>query len=56
MKYDKSLKEVWEWKDKAYERTKGLTMAEMVKKIEENASALCKKYNLHLKKLHPSHK
>ena len=56
MKYDKSLEEVWEWKDRGYQRVKGLTMDEKVKKIREGAEELCKKYGLKLKKLHSAHK
>ena len=56
MKYDKSLEEVWGWKDKGYQRIKGLTLDEKVKKIREGAKELCEKYGLKLKKLRPSEK
>ena len=33
MKVDKSLKEVWDWKDRIYEETKTLSMEDRVNKI-----------------------
>jgi hypothetical protein len=33
-KYDKSLIEVWEWKDKVYHDIKGLTPEQYIKKIK----------------------
>ena len=53
MKYDRSLEEVWEWKDQVYQKTKGLTMDQTVEKIRKGAEELCKKYNLQLKKASP---
>lgn len=52
MRVDKSLQEVWDWKEKGYKERKGLTMEEKIKKIKESAQELCKKYNLKLKTLH----
>lgn len=40
MKLDKYLEEVWHWKEKAYEETKGMTMEERVKRIKLNADML----------------
>jgi|WetSurMetagenome_2_1015567.scaffolds.fasta_scaffold2497193_1 hypothetical protein len=42
--YDKSLAEVWEWKDKVYEKTKGSSAAEFVRSVRDNGdpdTALC---------------
>jgi len=49
MKIDKSFKEVWEWKDRAYKETKGLSMRERGKYINQKAEALCRR--LHLRKV-----
>ena len=51
MKVAKSLQEVWDWKEKAYEQRKGLPMEERIKGIKEGAQELCKRYNLHLRKV-----
>ncbi|MFA4889346.1 MAG: hypothetical protein WC628_07235 [Candidatus Omnitrophota bacterium] len=52
MKVDKSLQEVWDWKDKVYQETKHLTMKEAVENIRKGAEDFCKKYNLSFKTLH----
>lgn len=49
MKIDKSLEEVWKWKDKIYEETKSMSMEERVKNIKKNAKAINQKYGLNLK-------
>lgn len=49
MKVDKSLQEVWEWKDKVYEATKHMTMHERGEYIRKGADRMCKKHNLHLR-------
>lgn len=54
MKVDKSLQEVWEWKDSIYEETKHLPLKEFVKKMKKDVEEIHKKYNLHLKRLNPS--
>ncbi len=51
MKVTKSLQEVWDWKEKAYEQRKGLLMEERIKEIKESAEEMCKRYNLHLRKV-----
>jgi len=33
----KALEEVWEWKEKCYEESKGMTMLDYLKKVHENA-------------------
>ncbi len=40
MKYDKSLTEVWEWKEKVYEEYKHLTPEEYVARINKNAETM----------------
>ncbi len=50
MKVDKSLEEVWQWKEQIYKETKGMTMHDRCEYIRKGAEDACKKYNLHLKK------
>jgi hypothetical protein len=40
MKYDKSLLEVWEWKEKVYQEVKNLSAKEYVKKIRNDADRI----------------
>ena len=56
MKVDRSLREVWDWKDKVYEETKHLSVREAAKKIHEDVVGIKNKYGLKLKTLHISHK
>ena len=49
MKTDKSLEEVWSWKEKIYQETKDMSMEERVRKIKENASRINQRYGLGLK-------
>lgn len=49
MKTDKSLEEVWRWKEKIYKETKDMSMEERVRRIKENASRINQKYGLELK-------
>lgn len=49
MKVDKSLKEVWEWKDLVYEETKNLSMEEKINKIKKDAERILKENKLDLK-------
>lgn len=51
MKIDKSLQEVWDWKNRVYEDTKHLSTRETVENIRGGAAAFCKKYGLKLKVL-----
>jgi hypothetical protein len=46
--YDKSLTEVWEWKEKVYEETKGLSIEDYLIKIKENADAILSKNQINL--------
>ncbi|MBU0700443.1 hypothetical protein KKE26_03995 [bacterium] len=48
MRIDKSLEEVWDWKEKIYQETKGISMEEIVKKTKENALRINKRYELDL--------
>ena len=54
MKVDKSLQEVWDWKDSVYQHTKQLSVREASKKIHEDVLEIKKKYGLGLKSLQPS--
>lgn len=49
MKIDKSLEEVWRWKEEIYQETKDMSMEERVKKIKENTIRISQKYGLDLK-------
>lgn len=49
MKTDKSLEEVWNWKEEIYQETKDMSMEEKVRRIKENASKIDKEYKLDLK-------
>jgi hypothetical protein len=49
MKVDKSLQEVWDWKDKVYQETKHLSIRDTVKKIHEDAQRIKKTAGLKLK-------
>lgn len=51
MKIDKSLEEVWDWKDKVYESTKNLSIKEAAKRIHNEVEQIRKKYNIKLKKV-----
>jgi uncharacterized protein YeaC (DUF1315 family) len=46
---DKSLQEVWNWKEQIYQETKHMSLENIVKKIKENALQLKEKYGLNLK-------
>ncbi len=56
MKVDKSLQEVWDWKEKVYEEIKGLSTKEKIANFRKTSEDFCKKYGLKLKTLHPSQK
>ena len=49
MKIDKSLEEVWEWKEKIYQETRNMSIEERVKKLKENALRINQRYGLNLK-------
>ena len=51
MKYDKSLKDVWDWKQKVYEESKGRNIREFVSNIEKKVKVIRRKYKLNLKRI-----
>jgi hypothetical protein len=51
MKVDRSLKEVWDWKEKSYLRTKGRKLDEAIRDIKKDAEEVKRTYNLRLKTL-----
>ena len=53
MKVDKSLQEVWDWKEKVYQKTKDLSKEEAIAEIRQGAENFCKRYNLKLKVFDP---
>jgi hypothetical protein len=53
MKVDKSLQEVWDWKEKVYEEMRGLSIEERITSFRKTSEDFCKKYGLKLKTLHP---
>lgn len=55
MKVDKSLQEVWGWKDKVYHEMKHLSVREAARKIHEDVQQIKKEYGLKLKIFHPAH-
>ena len=50
MNADKSLEEVWKWKDEIYKETKHLSLGEFAQYIRKQAERIHKKYNLNLPK------
>ena len=54
MKHDKSLEEVWKWKDEVYKETRGLHGEDLINYFRQQAKDIQKKYNLHLKRTAPS--
>jgi hypothetical protein len=55
MKIDKSMQEVWDWKDKVYESVKNLSVKDAADKIKKDAEAISIKYNLGLPKISHTH-
>lgn len=49
MKVDKSLQEVWDWKDKVYQETKHLSIKKTIENIHKGTEEFCNKYGLKLK-------
>lgn len=47
--YDKSLIEVWDWKNRVYQDVKGLTTEEYVEKISKGANKTLTENNINLK-------
>ena len=48
MKDPKALKEVWDWKNKAYQETKGLSMKSRFAYINKRAAMVCRSHSLRL--------
>jgi len=49
MKVDKSLQEVWDWKEKVYEEMSGLSPKEKIASFRKTSEDFCKKYGLKFK-------
>jgi len=49
--YDKSLVEVWEWRQKIHDELKGLTNDGYVKQVRKQADAILAKYNIKLERI-----
>ncbi len=47
--YDKSLLEVWEWKDKIYQEVKNLSAKEYVVKLKTDVDKILADKSIHLK-------
>ncbi len=56
MKIDKSLQDVWDWKEKVYEEMQGLSIEERITSFKKASEDFCKKYELKFKKLQLSGK
>jgi hypothetical protein len=48
-KYDKSLIEVWEWKEEVYQDVKDLTAKEYIEKVKNNADKIFSESGIKLK-------
>ncbi len=51
MNYDKSLTEVWEWKERSYQEYKNLTDEESIERIRQNADKLLSEAGVKLRKV-----
>jgi hypothetical protein len=47
--YDRSLEEVWEWKEQVYQHIKGFTSAEYIEKIGKDAGSILSEYGVTLR-------
>ncbi len=52
-KISKAQLEVWEWKEKAYEKTKHLSKKERMQAVIDNTKEVISKINKRRKALHP---
>ena len=50
LRIPKALKEVWQLKDKCYEKTKNMSSKEYLNHVHKIVKGLSQKYRLHLKK------
>jgi hypothetical protein len=48
--YDRSLMEVWEWKEKVYQELKDLTPEERVEKLRKDADKFLREHGIKLRK------
>lgn len=53
MKADKTLEEVWAWKDAIARKDDGLSLIEKIARIKKEAEALLQEYHLNLPTLGP---
>jgi len=51
LKYDKSLKEIWEWRNKLADQNKILTNEEYLKKLKNKTDKILKDHNIKLEKV-----
>ena len=55
MKVDRSLQEVWDWKDALYQETKNMNWEERAAHLRKKADTIEKKYHLNLRKVTVKH-
>ena len=48
-KYDKSLIEVWEWKEKVYQKVKDLSTQEYIEKVRKDTSRILSEHGIKLR-------
>jgi hypothetical protein len=48
-KYDKSLIEVWEWKEKVYQKVKDLSTQEYIEKVRKDTDRILSEYGIKLR-------
>jgi hypothetical protein len=48
-KYDKSLVEVWEWKEKVYQKVKDLSTQEYIEKVRKDTDRILSEHGIKLK-------
>ena len=48
MKVHRALKEVWDWKEKAYRETKDFSMKSRFAYINKKAAAVCRSHRMNL--------
>jgi hypothetical protein len=54
--YDKSLTEVWEWKEGVYSETKGLSAGDYIRKTTEDSDAVLSESHVDLTSISSSSK
>jgi trimethylamine:corrinoid methyltransferase-like protein len=48
-KYDKSLVEVWEWKEKVYQKVKDLSTQEYIEKVRKDTDRILSEHGIKLR-------